>query len=79
MKDRKRVASWTYWRGSVNDQRGIIAQQEIMDRWHATVNERLQLDIKLTHPKWKSKAIPVKRVINTWKNTLENEEYLPKD
>jgi len=54
-------------------------EQEVSNRWHATINERLRLDIALTHPRWKNKAIPAKKVINTWKNTLENEEYLTKD
>ena len=55
------------------------SREEIKKRWHATMNERLQYDISASNPKWGKKAMPAKKVLNTWKGILHEESYLPKD
>ncbi|GJE84812.1 ribonuclease H-like protein [Phanerochaete sordida] len=48
-------------------------------RWLARINDRLQTDAALTHPKYGRKARPKPAVLATWSGTLLNEHLLPDD
>ncbi|KAJ7328386.1 hypothetical protein DFH08DRAFT_709582 [Mycena albidolilacea] len=53
--------------------------KEIHNRWVATMNPRLKLDCKMTDRMFEKKAIPVKKVLHTWKGILKGEDKLPDD
>ncbi|KAJ7673854.1 hypothetical protein DFH06DRAFT_1445365 [Mycena polygramma] len=50
---------------------------EIHNRWVATMNNRLQLDCRMTDRKYEKKAVPVKTVLRTWTGVLHEEDSLP--
>jgi ribonuclease HI len=43
------------------------------------MNARLNLNCNMTDRKFEKKAIPVKKVLTTWKNDLKDEAMLPDD
>jgi ribonuclease HI len=53
--------------------------KEIHNRWVATMNGRLKLDCKMTDRMFEKKAIPIKKVLQTWKGILKGEDKLPDD
>ncbi|KAJ7139273.1 hypothetical protein C8R44DRAFT_727369 [Mycena epipterygia] len=56
-------------------------EQEIINRWKFTVNQRLQVDLVLANRPRKGKhpALAPQLVITTWSGTLDNEQNLPAD
>jgi len=58
----------------------VATPDEIRRKWLTAVNERLKFDCKMTNKtKYGKKALSSKRVLNTWKDTLENERGLSQD
>lgn len=55
------------------------SETEIHNKWVKIINLRLELDIALTKNKYNEKAMPRKKVLQTWRNTIENERNLPPD
>ncbi|KAJ3996504.1 hypothetical protein F5050DRAFT_1571392, partial [Lentinula boryana] len=55
------------------------SKSELQNKWTKMMNDRLELDCRLTNLKLGTKAIPKKLVLRTWKGTLTNEEKLPND
>ncbi|KAH9853567.1 hypothetical protein C2E23DRAFT_728129 [Lenzites betulinus] len=45
--------------------------------WSTVMNERLRLDMERTKKKWGRRAIPEKKVLDTWRGTLCDEAALP--
>ncbi|KAE9404986.1 hypothetical protein BT96DRAFT_1068393 [Gymnopus androsaceus JB14] len=43
------------------------------------INDRLELDCKMTHPRYETKALSKIMVTQTWEGTLMGEEELPED
>lgn len=56
-----------------------ITQREIHNRWVKTINNRLNLDRAMTNKKHTDNAIPRKKVLQTWRRTIQNEKELPAD
>ncbi|KZP11171.1 ribonuclease H-like protein [Athelia psychrophila] len=52
---------------------------EIHNRWVSAINSRLALDIAMTNKKYEAKAIPRRKILQTWRGTLKNEQNLPPD
>ncbi|KAJ7877241.1 hypothetical protein B0H14DRAFT_2713064 [Mycena olivaceomarginata] len=55
------------------------SDQEIENRWRWTINNRLEIDRLLTNTKWGKHTIQKSLVLQTWRNTLANEDRLPED
>ncbi|KAJ7781921.1 hypothetical protein DFH07DRAFT_728803 [Mycena maculata] len=57
------------------------SEQEILNRWKSTINQRPQVDLVLANRPRKGKhpALTPQLVINTWSGTLDNELNLPAD
>ncbi|KAJ7895554.1 hypothetical protein B0H14DRAFT_2680816 [Mycena olivaceomarginata] len=55
------------------------SDQEIENRWQWTINNRLEIDRLLTNTKWGKHTIQKLLVLQTWCNTLANEDRLPED
>lgn len=53
--------------------------REVVNQWTTMINNRLDLDKAMTSTKFEKQALPKKKVLNTWKNTLMNEKDLPED
>ena len=53
--------------------------REVKNKWIDVINTRLELDCRMTHPKYGRKAIPKQLVMQTWSVLLRNEESLPTD
>ncbi|KAJ7726858.1 hypothetical protein B0H14DRAFT_2410354 [Mycena olivaceomarginata] len=71
---------WKLWCERVIQNEGRHATDtEIHNRWVTTMNARLSLDCSMTDRKFEKKAIPVKKVLTTWKNILKDEARLPDD
>ncbi|KAH9844224.1 uncharacterized protein C8Q71DRAFT_678032, partial [Rhodofomes roseus] len=51
----------------------------IRSRWIRVVNERLHLDMAMTHRRFGRKALKRNEVLGTWQNTLRDELALPED
>ncbi|KAJ3797675.1 hypothetical protein GGU11DRAFT_683194 [Lentinula aff. detonsa] len=56
-----------------------LTTNEVRNKWIQMVNTRLDLDCRMTLPRYEQKALPKKLVIQTWKGTLLNEGDLPED
>ena len=56
-----------------------FTSQEICNRWHKTINDRLELDHLMISPKFEKKATSKVLVLETWKDTLHEEDKLPDD
>ncbi|KAJ6572629.1 hypothetical protein B0H10DRAFT_1671065, partial [Mycena sp. CBHHK59/15] len=56
-------------------------EQEIINRWKFTINQRLQVDLVLANRPRKGKhpALAPQLVLTTWSGTLDNEQKLPAD
>ena len=52
---------------------------EIKRRWINSINTRINLDQKMTNPKYEKKAIPGWLVQATWKGVLKDEKDIPDD
>lgn len=62
------------------EEENLTMKMEIQNRWIATINARLQMDIALTNKYFeKSWAMPRRRVLQTWRGIIENEKDLPSD
>ncbi|KAJ3998000.1 hypothetical protein F5050DRAFT_1568189, partial [Lentinula boryana] len=55
------------------------SKSELQNRWTKMINDRLELNCRLTNLKLSTKAIPKELVLQTWKGTLNNEEELLND
>uniref|UniRef100_A0A0W0FRJ7 Uncharacterized protein n=1 Tax=Moniliophthora roreri TaxID=221103 RepID=A0A0W0FRJ7_MONRR len=55
------------------------AEQQIINRWRHSINERLNLDRRLTDPKYERKALNQSTVKETWKGIIEKEGALPEN
>ncbi|KAJ7144037.1 hypothetical protein C8R44DRAFT_601694, partial [Mycena epipterygia] len=57
------------------------SEDEIINKWKFAINQRLQIDKLMANRPRKGKhpALAPKLVIETWSNTLDNEESLPAD
>ena len=53
--------------------------REVKNKWIEKINARLELDCRMTHPKYSQKAIPKELVTETWSGLLKNENNLPTD
>ncbi len=56
-----------------------MSSSQIKSRWIDAMNARLELDRMMTNSKYEKKSIPINLVQSTWKNTLRDEEILPKN
>lgn len=56
-----------------------FSSQEVCNRWHKTINDRLELDSLMTSPKYEKKALSKDLVLETWKGVLHEEDKLPDD
>ncbi|KAJ3792977.1 hypothetical protein GGU11DRAFT_692640 [Lentinula aff. detonsa] len=56
-----------------------LTTNEVRNKWIQMVNTRLDLDCRMTLPRYEQKVLPKKLVIQTWKGTLLNEGDLPED
>ena len=57
----------------------LTTANEVRSKWLAAVNLRLELDRKMTNPKYEKKALNKSLVLGTWKGVLKNEQDLPDD
>ncbi|KAJ7778039.1 hypothetical protein DFH07DRAFT_730956 [Mycena maculata] len=76
-------SAYTIWKLR-NDRRisrggAPASDEEIMNKWKYTINQRLQVDITLANRPLKGKrpALAPQLVITTWSGTLDNERNLP--
>ncbi|KAJ7747412.1 hypothetical protein DFH07DRAFT_747749 [Mycena maculata] len=76
-------SAYTIWKLR-NDRRisrggAPASDEEIMNKWKYTINQRLQVDITLANRPLKGKrpALAPQLVIATWSRTLDNERNLP--
>ncbi|KDQ32355.1 hypothetical protein PLEOSDRAFT_1034309 [Pleurotus ostreatus PC15] len=61
-----------------NDDRPV-ARAEVTNKWRSMMNDRLDLDRKLSHKRYGKKALKTSTVLQTWKRVLENEGKLPRN
>jgi hypothetical protein len=54
-------------------------EEEIRNKWYKMMDNRLEIDCRMTNLKYGNKGLKTKVVTNTWKGTLENEEDLPRN
>ncbi|KAJ3738034.1 hypothetical protein EV360DRAFT_58497, partial [Lentinula raphanica] len=54
-------------------------ENEVRNRWLKVINNRLELDRRMTNRRYEAKALPKRLVLQTWKEVLADEEKLPKD
>ncbi|KAH9918602.1 uncharacterized protein B0H18DRAFT_882671 [Fomitopsis serialis] len=54
-------------------------ERAIVARWVKAINDRLHLDMSLTHRRFGRKAIKTDKVLRTWNGTLIDELALPED
>lgn len=47
---------------------------EIHNKWIRAINDRLTLDIAMSHDKYETNAIPRRKILQTWRRTLQNEK-----
>ncbi|KAK7037502.1 hypothetical protein VNI00_010994 [Paramarasmius palmivorus] len=55
------------------------SKEIIVNRWEKAINDRLQLDRRMSHRKFETKAISASMVKGTWKGILKGEKALPED
>ncbi|KAJ8691276.1 hypothetical protein PTI98_010865 [Pleurotus ostreatus] len=63
----------------IQDENRPISQREVRNKWNSMINERLDLDRKMSHKRYKKKALKTKTVLETWRGVLLNEISLPKN
>ncbi|KAF5377136.1 hypothetical protein D9757_001831 [Collybiopsis confluens] len=56
-----------------------LPESEIQSSWIKMINNRLDLDCRMTRPSCGSKMISKRLVIATWQGTLHKEDSLPRD
>ncbi|KAK7455150.1 hypothetical protein VKT23_011021 [Stygiomarasmius scandens] len=56
-----------------------FSEREVKNRWIAMLNERLELDCRMSNKKYETKAIPKRLVQKTWRGLLFDEQNLPDD
>ncbi|KAG9220267.1 hypothetical protein CCMSSC00406_0006332 [Pleurotus cornucopiae] len=56
-----------------------VSQTEVQNKWRSTMNERLDLDRKMTHKRYGKRALKASTVLKTWKGVLLDENKLPKN
>ncbi|KZP26706.1 hypothetical protein FIBSPDRAFT_732057 [Athelia psychrophila] len=54
-------------------------RNEIHNKWVRAINNRLTLDIVMTHDKYETNTIPWRKILQTWRRTLHNKKNLPSD
>ncbi|KAI0349339.1 ribonuclease H-like protein [Trametes cingulata] len=70
----QRVVGWT------DEPDRVHSTRELVNRWTATMNRRLRMDILSTNTKiCGKKALSKELVLRTWRGTLTNEDTLPED
>lgn len=57
----------------------IHTDTEVHNRWVQTINYRLKMDCLMTNKKYERKALSKQLVLQTWRNTLANEDEIPND
>jgi len=57
----------------------LVTANEVRNKWLAAINVRIELDRKMTNPKYEKKALKKSLVLGTWKGVLKNERDLPDD
>ena len=57
----------------------LISRTEVHNKWVKAINMRLALDIALTRKTYETKALPRKKVLQTWRRTIKDERDLPPD
>ena len=68
---------WRIQRDS--DPTQLHSETEIHNRWVHIMNYRLKIDCLMTNRKYERKALSKTLVIQTWKNTLLDEDSLPRE
>ncbi|THU82291.1 hypothetical protein K435DRAFT_620544, partial [Dendrothele bispora CBS 962.96] len=63
----------------IQNENTAFSEQEIEKRWAYMINERLQLDRRMTNWKYGKKGVKPKVVKATWKGLLQVEDLLPDD
>lgn len=56
-----------------------FSSRETTSRWLARVNDRLNMDILMSHTRFGRKALKKHTVLQTWQGTLMDEQNLPED
>ncbi|KAJ4482343.1 hypothetical protein J3R30DRAFT_3458588 [Lentinula aciculospora] len=54
-------------------------ENEIRNRWLKAINNRRELDRRMTHQRYEVKTLSKRLVLQTWKGVLADEGELPKD
>ena len=54
-------------------------RDDVHRRWLSMINDRLQVDVASTHPRFGRKALPAMTVLRTWNDTLKDQHRLPDD
>ncbi|KAJ8453518.1 hypothetical protein ONZ45_g19687 [Pleurotus djamor] len=44
--------------------------EEVENRWIATINKRMEIDMDLTKPELGKKALPIKKILKTWEKAV---------
>ncbi|KAL4255818.1 hypothetical protein AB1N83_014347 [Pleurotus pulmonarius] len=63
----------------ISNENRPFTSREVENKWVHAMNERLDLDKKLTHERYKSKSKKKRTVLNTWRRVLSGEDSLPRD
>ena len=53
------------------------AQEEVRNGWYKIIDDRLEIDCRMTNLRYGRRGLEIRVVTNTWKGTLEDEEDLP--
>ena len=51
--------------------------EELKNRWYKVMDDRLEMDCRMTNLRYGKKGLKTRVVTSTWKGTLKNEEDLP--
>ncbi|KAF9073030.1 hypothetical protein BDP27DRAFT_1216478, partial [Rhodocollybia butyracea] len=63
----------------IGNENAQFSNAEIQNRWEAMINERLQLDCRMTHKKYERRGVSKRLVNQTWRHLLKDEDNLPDD
>lgn len=63
----------------IQDDNQPVTKTAVQNKWRRMINERLDLDRKLTHKRYGKKATKTHTVLTTWRGVLVNEDKLPKN
>lgn len=63
----------------IQDENRPISQTEVKNKWRRTMNERLDIDRRMTQSRYGKRALRTRVVLRTWKGVLLNENTLPKN